>query len=79
MEKEAARIIVGKNIIALRQMRKLSLNDFAEAIGITPGFLGLIERGRRGITGSVLMSISEVFKISIDELIKAERPTDSKD
>jgi len=70
MEKEAARIMVGQNIMALRQARNLSLKDFAESVGISPGFLGLIERGRRGTTAAVLLSISEAYKISIDDLLK---------
>jgi len=35
--------MVGQNIMALRQELNLSLNDFAESVGVSPGFLGLMK------------------------------------
>jgi len=51
------------DIRALRIERNLFINDLTEVIGITPGLLGLIERGLGGKTSSFLVSVSEAFKI----------------
>ena len=68
MDKEQLRKFLGANIKRQRLMRKLSLDEFAELLSITPGFIGLVERGQRGVTSHNLLKIAEIFGISIDSL-----------
>jgi transcriptional regulator with XRE-family HTH domain len=68
MTKEFLRKLVGNNIRNERTASNMTLYEFSERLGLTPGFVGLIERGKRGATAYDLYKISEVFKISVDDL-----------
>ncbi|MCL2421702.1 MAG: helix-turn-helix domain-containing protein [Defluviitaleaceae bacterium] len=68
MTKERLRVIIGENIRNERISRNISIDELAEMIGLTPGFVGLIERGQRGTTSNTLLKLSDVFSISIDSL-----------
>ena len=61
--------IIGSNIRYERKRRGLTIDDFAKAIGMAPGFLGLIERGQRGTSVKNMVAIAEFFDISLDDLI----------
>jgi len=45
----------------------MGLEELSARMGITPGFLGLMERGRRGVTACNLDCLSRIFNISIAE------------
>jgi len=47
----------------------MSIEDLAKRLDITPGYLGLIERGERGTTASRLIALSRIFRISLDYLM----------
>ena len=68
MTKERLRAIIGENVRNERVSRDISLDELAELLELTPGFMGLIERGRRGTTSSTLFKLADVFGIPIDEL-----------
>lgn len=70
--------IIGENIRYERQQRNMSLEDLAEILGITPGFLGLVERGHRGTDISKLAQIAKVFGLSIDALTVPRKKQDMK-
>ena len=61
--------IIGSNIRYERKRRGLTIDDFANVIGMAPGFLGLIERGQRGTSVKNMVAIAEFFDISLDDLI----------
>jgi transcriptional regulator with XRE-family HTH domain len=46
----------------------MSIDELAEMLELTSGFVGLIERGRRGATAYTLFKLSEIFNISIDNI-----------
>ena len=66
MTKERLRIIIGENIRNERLARNISIDELAEMLELTSGFVGLIERGQRGTTPSTLFKLSDVFGKSID-------------
>ena len=68
MTKERLRIIIGENIRNERMARNISIDELAEMLELTSGFVGLIERGQRGTTSCTLYKLAEVFDISIDTL-----------
>ena len=68
--KEQIRKIIGKNIRRERLLRDISIEAFATMMGLTPGFIGLIERGQRGTTSSCIYQISKLFDISTDVLFE---------
>jgi len=68
MSKERLRILMGENIRNERMARNLSIDELAEILELTPGFVGLVERGQRGATPSTLLKLSEVYGMSIDSM-----------
>ena len=66
MTKKRLRIIIGENIRSERIARSISMEELAELLGLTPGFVGLIERGQRGATPITLLKLSDVFGMAID-------------
>jgi len=68
--KERLRVIIGENIRGERVSRGISIDELSEMLDLTPGFVGLIERGQRGTTSSTLFKLADVFEISIDSLFQ---------
>lgn len=52
----------------LRLNKKLSQNDLAVKVGVTPKYIGFIENGERSPSLNVAKKISEVLGKSIDEI-----------
>jgi len=69
MTKEQFRITIGKNIRRERNARKLSIEELAELLNFTPGFIYLMERGYRGTTSFTLYRLAELFETTVDGLI----------
>ncbi len=61
--------IIGSNIRYERQRRGLTIEELSDILDIAPGFLGLIERGKRGTNIGNLVKIADFFSISLDTLI----------
>lgn len=68
MNKERLRVLMGENIRNERMARNMSIDDLAELLELTSGFVGLIERGRRGATAYTLLKLSEIFGMPIDNI-----------
>jgi len=64
---------IGRNIRAERDFRRLSIEEFAELMGLTSGFIGLIERGQRGTTPLTLFKAAKIFNIPIDDFFDCQR------
>ena len=58
----------GRKIKAAREKFNLTQFELAEKIGISPNFLGDIERGKKLPSLNVLITISNTLKISLDSL-----------
>lgn len=59
----------GENIHNRREFMNLTHEELAEKIGVTPGFLALVERGRRSLEIEKLLELSDALEISVDALL----------
>ena len=57
-----------ENIKSARLAKGLSLNEMAQAIGISPSMLCQVEKGIRMPSISMLFSMAETLNCSLDEL-----------
>jgi len=76
MTKEHFKLIMGKNIRSQRASRNMSLDELAELLELTSGFVGLIERGERGVTTYNLFQLARIFNVPADSF--CEDPENSK-
>ncbi|MCL2604731.1 MAG: helix-turn-helix domain-containing protein [Defluviitaleaceae bacterium] len=60
---------MGKRVRTLRRVFGITIDELSEQVGITPSYLGLIERGARGITVERLIDFSAFFKCTADFLL----------
>jgi len=60
---------IGRNIRAARNKRKLTLDALSELIGISPSFLGTVERGESSLSIETLMSACRELDVSADSII----------
>lgn len=68
---------LGERLRTLRAARRLSVRQVAEAAGISPSFLSLVETGRSDITIGRLVRLVEFFEITLRELISQEPRADA--
>ena len=64
--------IIGENIKAARKIKGLSQRDLAEKLGIAFQNLSVWENGKGAPSARYLMQLSEVLKISLDQLTSDE-------
>ncbi len=72
-----AKNTLGVELRTLRQSRRLSLSDLAEATGISASFLSLVENGRSDITIGRLSRLVDFYGITINDLLPAPRNSDA--
>ncbi len=63
---------IGTNIRKLRKSRGLTIEDLACVLDIAPGFLGLVERGTRGVSIANLNKICEFFNVTLEQLVREQ-------
>ena len=73
MTKDQLKVIIGENIRNERILRKISIDELAEMLDLTSGFVGLIERGQRGTTTIALYKLAGIFGLSIDSFFRQKR------
>jgi transcriptional regulator with XRE-family HTH domain len=64
--------VIGSSIRSLREERNLLQEDLAGLLGISRTAVANIEGGKRKLSASELISIAEIFGMSIDQLVKPE-------
>ncbi|SFI59061.1 MULTISPECIES: helix-turn-helix transcriptional regulator [unclassified Phyllobacterium] len=62
------KIFAGPRIRRIRNERGLTQTSMAEALGISPSYLNLIERNQRPLTVQLLLKLSATYKIELDTL-----------
>jgi transcriptional regulator with XRE-family HTH domain len=67
--KATLRKAMGKRLRGVREDFGMSREELSAELGITPNFLGLIERGGRGISAEKLVKICEIFQCTSDYLL----------
>ena len=61
--------LIGKRIKEHRQRRNLTQEMLAELIEVSPGYISLVETGRKQASLDTLLSISNVLNITLNELL----------
>ena len=61
--------LIGKRIKEHRQRRNLTQEMLAELIEVSPGYISLVETGRKKASLETLLSISNVLNITLNELL----------
>jgi transcriptional regulator with XRE-family HTH domain len=67
---------MGASIRQLRQARDWSQAELAEKADVSVDYIGLLERGLRLPAVGVLVQISEIFRVSTDEVLGREGEAD---
>lgn len=62
------KIFAGPRIRRIRKERDLTQTAMAEAIGISPSYLNLIERNQRPLTVQLILKLAGTFKIDLEDL-----------
>lgn len=65
--------IIANNLKELRRTRGMTLDDAAEATGVSKSMLGQIERGECGLSVATLWKITTGLKISFTSLMTEDR------
>lgn len=63
-----SKIFAGPRLRRLRKQMELTQTAMAEALSISPSYLNLIERNQRPLTVQLLLKLSSVFKIDLEDL-----------
>ncbi len=61
--------MMGARIAALRQTAGMSQSELAKKLQVSPSTVGMYEQGRREPALNILVSMAEVFDVSLDYLI----------
>ena len=64
--------LIGSRVREERKLRGLSIEKLAELAGVTPSFLGLIERGERKLSVLTLDKISKALQSQPNELMRTQ-------
>lgn len=62
------KIFAGPRVRRLRQTLGLTQTAMAEGLAISPSYLNLIERNQRPLTVQLLLRLSSVYKVDLDQL-----------
>jgi transcriptional regulator with XRE-family HTH domain len=63
---------LGYRLRGLRRARRLSLNEVANATGVSPSFISHIENGKSDITIGRLMRLAHFYEVELKELLPTE-------
>ncbi|MBP2235590.1 putative transcriptional regulator/transcriptional regulator with XRE-family HTH domain [Sinorhizobium kostiense] len=62
------KIFAGPRVRRIRNGLQLTQTAMAEALGISPSYLNLIERNQRPLTVQLLLKLASVYRVDLDEL-----------
>ena len=60
---------IGRRVRGVRTQFKLTREQFAEKVGISPQFLAEIENGKKGMSAETLFKLCTAFDISSDYIL----------
>ena len=64
----------GVNVKRMRKHRKFTQEKLAELSGLTPVYIGEIERGKKNVSLEIAEKIANALDIELSELIKYDKP-----
>ena len=68
----AVNLRFGKNISALRNKNKMSMQELADKLGVSKNSVWFYEKGERTPTLEKILQLSNLFAVSVDTLLKAD-------
>jgi transcriptional regulator with XRE-family HTH domain len=66
--------MLGKNLRTLRQKLGRSLTDVAEATGLSPSFLSMVENGNSDIALGRLLRVTQYYGVEIADVVPGQAP-----
>ena len=73
MRNEMIDVEIAKRISYYRKKRNLSVEDVSKATGMSKAMLYAYESGRRQLTASSLLTLADLYDVSIDDMLGAKR------
>ncbi|MFW5803937.1 MAG: helix-turn-helix domain-containing protein [bacterium] len=70
MEKQELQIMIGANIVKIRQGKGLKQYELADKINIEDSALRRIEKGRTNVSIWMLYRIAEALSVPVSELLR---------
>ncbi len=67
-------VIVGKQIRAARNRRKLTQQDLADAAGLDRTYISLVEHGKQNLTIGATLKIADALDVPINDLFTPHKP-----
>lgn len=65
--------LFGQRLQTVRKAAKLTQEQAAERAGVTPNFLGYIERGKKQPSLNLVFSLAKALNVSVESLFRFER------
>lgn len=62
---------LGKKVMLLRKSKKMTQKELSEKAGVSPAYLGLIERGERKASLETIVSIANALDVGLNYLLSA--------
>jgi predicted transcriptional regulator/transcriptional regulator with XRE-family HTH domain len=68
----SAKLFVGPRFRRIRRQLGLSQTELAEALGVSPSYINLIERNQRPVTAQILLKMAETYEVDLRGLAAAD-------
>jgi predicted transcriptional regulator/DNA-binding XRE family transcriptional regulator len=68
----AKKLFVGPRFRRIRQQLGVSQTQMADALGISPSYVNLIERNQRPVTAQILLRLAETYDLDLRDLATAD-------
>ena len=65
--------LFGLRVRAVRKAARLTQEQVAERAGITPNFLGYVERGRKQASLKMIFALAKALNVPVEALFRFER------
>lgn len=72
MEQELDYIAIGDRIRRYRELSRLTQEQLSELCSLSTGYIGHLERGTRSPSLETLAKISQILRVSLDDLVFRE-------
>jgi len=77
VERESLQPELGARLRLLRQERRLTLSEVANATGISASFLSLVESGKNDLTISRLARLCSYYRLGVEDVLHSLAPPDA--
>ena len=69
MEQELDYIAIGDRIRKYRELSRMTQEQLSESCSLSTGYIGHLERGTRSPSLETLVKISQILRVSLDDLL----------